>query len=90
MRAELVMSLLAIGWEPELRGILTVIIGVVVLCGSVYMIMASLFESHPTTARRGWACGDSAILNGRRGEWNVGPGRAGCRNGLANYGTRRQ
>lgn len=35
------MSLLAIGWEPELRGLLTVIIGVVVLCGSVYGIMAT-------------------------------------------------
>ena len=35
------MSLLAIGWEPELRGILTVIIGVVILCGSVYGILAT-------------------------------------------------
>ncbi len=35
------MSLLAIGWEPELRGLLTVIIGVVILCGSVYGIMAT-------------------------------------------------
>jgi hypothetical protein len=35
------MSLLAIGWEPELRGLLTVIISVVVLCGSIYLIMAT-------------------------------------------------
>lgn len=35
------MSLLAIAWEPELRGLLTVIIGVVILCGSVYGIMAT-------------------------------------------------
>jgi hypothetical protein len=35
------MSLLAIGWEPEIRGLLTVIIGVVILCGSVYGIMAT-------------------------------------------------
>lgn len=35
------MGLLAIGWEPELRGILTVIIGVVALCGTVYLIMAT-------------------------------------------------
>ena len=35
------MSLLAIGWDPELRGLLTVIMGVVVLMGSVYMIMAT-------------------------------------------------
>ena len=35
------MSLLAIGWEPELRGLLTVVLGVVVLCGSVYVILAT-------------------------------------------------
>lgn len=35
------MTLLAIGWEPELRGLLTVIIGVVILCGSVYGVMAT-------------------------------------------------
>lgn len=35
------MTLLAIGWEPELRGLLTVIIGVVILCGSVFGIMAT-------------------------------------------------
>lgn len=35
------MSLLAISWEPELRGLLTVVIGVVILCGSVYLIMAT-------------------------------------------------
>ncbi len=35
------MSLLAIGWEPEIRGLLTVIIAVVVLMGSIYGIMAT-------------------------------------------------
>lgn len=35
------MSLLAIGWEPELRGLLTVVIGFVILMGSVYAIMAT-------------------------------------------------
>ena len=35
------MTLLAIGWEPELRGLLTVIIGVVILVGSIYGIMAT-------------------------------------------------
>jgi hypothetical protein len=35
------MTLLAIGWEPELRGLLTVIIGFVILVGSVYGIMAT-------------------------------------------------
>lgn len=33
------MNLLAIGWEPELRGLLTVIIAVVMLMGSIYLIM---------------------------------------------------
>ena len=33
------MNLLAIGWEPELRGLLTVVIAVVILMGSVYLIM---------------------------------------------------
>lgn len=35
------MNLLAIGWEPELRGLLTVVIAVVILCGSIFMIMAT-------------------------------------------------
>ncbi len=35
------MNMLAIGWEPELRGLLTVVIGVVILMGSIYMIMAT-------------------------------------------------
>ena len=35
------MNLLAIGWEPELRGLLTVVIGAVILMGSVYLILAT-------------------------------------------------
>ncbi len=34
-------NVLAIGWEPEIRGVLTVIIAVAVLCGSVYLIIAT-------------------------------------------------
>ena len=34
-------ALLAIGWEPELRGLLTVIIGTVALCGSVYLLLGT-------------------------------------------------
>jgi hypothetical protein len=34
-------SVLAIGWYPELRGLLTVIIAVSVFCGSVYLILAT-------------------------------------------------
>jgi hypothetical protein len=53
------MSLLAIGWEPELRGLLTVIIGFVILCGSVYGIMATNVGSRlaflvAATALAGW------------------------------------
>jgi hypothetical protein len=35
------VSILAINWQPELRGILTVIIAVGVLMGSVYLILAT-------------------------------------------------
>lgn len=34
-------SVLAIGWDPEIRGILTVVLAVVMLCGSIYMVMAT-------------------------------------------------
>jgi hypothetical protein len=53
------MTLLAIGWEPELRGLLTVVIGVVILCGSIYGIMATNMGSRlaflvTVTAIAGW------------------------------------
>ena len=34
-------NLLAIGWQPEIRGITVVVIGVVVLMGSVYLILTT-------------------------------------------------
>ena len=80
------MSLLAIGWEPELRGILTVIIGVVVLCGSVYMIMATNMGSRlgflvALTALFGWLMLMGTVwwiygigLQGRQAEWEPVPG----------------
>lgn len=37
----IVASVLAVSWEPELRGLLTVIMGVVALCGSVYLILGT-------------------------------------------------
>lgn len=37
----LLASTLAIGWEPEIRGLLTVIIAVLTLCGSLYLVMAT-------------------------------------------------
>lgn len=39
--ADLVPTLAAIGWDPEIRGILTVVVAVVILCGSVYLIVAT-------------------------------------------------
>lgn len=36
-----IASILAIGWEPELRGLLTVVMAVVILCGSVYLILGT-------------------------------------------------
>lgn len=53
------MTLLAFGWEPELRGLLTVVIGFVILCGSVYGIMATNMGSRlaflvALTALAGW------------------------------------
>ncbi len=34
-------SLLAIGWEPQIRGILIIIISVTVLCGSIFLILGT-------------------------------------------------
>lgn len=36
-----VASILAVTWEPEIRGVITVLIGFVVLCGSTYLILAT-------------------------------------------------
>jgi len=35
------MALLAIAWDPEIRGMLTVVMAVVILMGSIYLIMAT-------------------------------------------------
>ncbi|MGD9704915.1 MAG: hypothetical protein AB7Q42_05515 [Acidimicrobiia bacterium] len=34
-------SILAVSWEPEIRGIITVLIGFVALCGSTYLLLAT-------------------------------------------------
>jgi hypothetical protein len=39
--AQTATTLAAIGWDPEIRGILTVVVAVVILCGSVYLIVAT-------------------------------------------------
>jgi hypothetical protein len=38
---EIVPTLAGIAWDPEIRGILAVLVGVVVLMGSVYMLLAT-------------------------------------------------
>ena len=48
----LATDLLAIGWEPELRGILIVIIAVVALCGSIYLILGHQPRRPPRLPRR--------------------------------------
>jgi hypothetical protein len=35
------MSVLAIGWEPELRGLLTVVVAVAILMGSIYLVLTT-------------------------------------------------
>ena len=52
-------SLVAIGWEPEIRGILSVGIGFVVLCGSVYLLLGTNIGARlgflvALTALMGW------------------------------------
>ena len=37
----MISALLAIGWDPEIRGLLTVVMATVVLCGSIYLVMAT-------------------------------------------------
>lgn len=81
------MSLLAIGWEPELRGVLSVLIGVVVLCGSVYLIMATNLGGRlaflvALAGLFGWMALMGAIwwvygigLQGRQAEWKPVTGK---------------
>jgi hypothetical protein len=37
----LAATVLAFGWNPEIRGLTTVVIGIVALCGSVYLLLAT-------------------------------------------------
>jgi len=80
-------ALLAIGWEPELRGLLTVVLGTVAFMGSVYLILG------PTMGARlgflvalcglaGWMALMGAIwwiygigLKGEDPSWQQVPGR---------------
>lgn len=70
-------ALLAINWEPELRGILIVIISVSVLCGSVYMILGTNMGARlgflvALTGLAGWMFIMGAIW------WSYGKGLLGA------------
>ena len=41
MTDELVTTFAGIAWDPQIRGILTVLVGVGVLMGSVYLLLAT-------------------------------------------------
>lgn len=85
--SSLFASVLAIGWEPELRGILTVIIAVAVLCGSVYLILGTNLGTRlgflvAFTGLAGWMTLMGIIwmiygigLQGPAPSWQAMPGR---------------
>ncbi len=79
--------LLAISWEPELRGILIVIIAVVTLCGSIYLVLGTNLGARlgflvALTGLAGWMALMGAIwwvygigLKGPEPSWEAVPGR---------------
>jgi hypothetical protein len=81
------VSILAIGWEPELRGILIIIIAVSVLCGSIYLILSTNIGARlgflvAFSALAGWLFIMGAIwwsygigLKGPEASWAAIPGR---------------
>jgi len=80
-------TLLAINWEPELRGILTVIIGTVVWMGSIYLILGTNLGARlgflvAFTGLMGWMALMGMVwwiygigLKGDVPEWKQIPGR---------------
>ena len=80
-------SLFAISWEPELRGMLIVIIAVVTFCGSVYLILATNLGARlgflvALTGLAGWMALMGIIwmiygigLKGPEPSWEAIPGR---------------
>jgi len=81
------LALLAIGWEPELRGILIVIIAVVTLCGSIYLVLGTNLGARlgflvALTGLAGWMFLMGIIwavygigLRGQEPTWEAVPGR---------------
>src|SRR5688572_33313941 len=80
-------ALLAINWEPELRGVLIVIIGTAVLMGSVYLILGTNLGARlgflvALSGLAGWMALMGGIwwvygigLKGPEPSWNEIPGR---------------
>ena len=80
-------ALLAINWEPELRGVLIVIIAVVTLCGSIYLILGTNLGARLgflviLTGLAGWLMLMGVIwaiygigLKGPEPSWEAIPGR---------------
>jgi len=80
-------ALLAIGWEPELRGLLTVVLGTVAFMGSVYLILGTNMGARlgflvALCGLAGWMALMGAIwwiygigLKGEDPSWQQVPGR---------------
>lgn len=81
------MALLAIGWDPEIRGVLTVLIAVATLCGSVYLVLGTNLGARlgflvAFTGLAGWMALMGVIwwvygigLRGPEPSWEAVPGR---------------
>jgi hypothetical protein len=87
MTSTLVSTVLAVGWEPELRGLLTVILGLVAFMGSIYLILGTNLGARlgflvALTGLAGWMALMGAIwwiygigLKGEDPSWRQVPGR---------------
>jgi hypothetical protein len=85
--SSILASILAIGWKPELRGILITIIAVTVFCGSVYLVLATNLGARlgflvALTGLAGWMALLGLIwmiygigLKGPEPSWEAVPGR---------------
>lgn len=83
----MISALLAIGWEPELRGLLTVVLGLVAFMGSIYLILGTNIGARlgflvALTGLAGWMALMGAIwwiygigLKGEDPTWVQVPGR---------------
>ena len=80
-------GMIAIGWQPELRGIIVTIIGVVVLIGSIYLVLGTNLGARlgflvALCGLAGWMALMGAVwaiygigLQGPLGTWEAVPGR---------------